>query len=396
MTSSPFHRRVLGRRELLALAGAAAAAPFSQKPVFAAANAPTAPVSIAKVASYQDDLAGTIGTMFDQIGGLARLVRNKTVTVKLNLTGSPSLRFQGKALGSTHYTHPRTLMAMISLLDKAGATRIRLVESCWGTGGPMEEYLLDSGWNVRQLKSLSKNLEFENTNALGKGKKYARFKTPNGGHIFGGFDLNEAYEKTDVFMSMAKLKNHATCGVTLAMKNCFGNTPASIYGDDAGVDEPNESPTKGRGDVCHFGKRQPSKSAPSEIDPATSRSPEYRMPRITADIAAARPIDISFIDGIETMAGGEGPWVGGELKFVTPGVLILGTNAVTTDTVATAVMGYDPRAPRGVAPFQKCDNSLLLAEALGVGTTDLRRIEVRGATIAGARFPFPGAVPGKA
>ena len=46
-------------------------------------------------------------------------------------------------------------------------------------------------------------------------------------------------------MSMAKLKNHATCGVTLSMKNCFGITPASIYGDDAGVDEPNENPGQG-------------------------------------------------------------------------------------------------------------------------------------------------------
>ena len=371
------------RRELLALAAAV--------PALSAKDTPTAPVSIAKVPSYQEDLSTVLGRMFDQIGGLGRLVNNKTVTIKLNLTGAPSLRFQGKPLGSTHYTHPRTLMAMVQQLDKAGARRIRLVESCWGTGGPMEEYLLDSGWNVRQLKSLSKNLVFENTNAKGTAKQYARFKTPNGGHIFSAFDLNEAYEKTDVFMSMAKLKNHATCGVTLSMKNCFGNTPASIYGDDAGIHEPNESPTKGRGEVCHSGRRQPSKCSPSENNPQSSRSPEYRMPRITADIASARPIDIAFIDGIETMAGGEGPWVGGQLSYVTPGVLLLGTNALTTDSVATAVMGYDPRADRGVAPFQKCDNSLKLAEAHGIGTTDLKRIEVRGASIAEARFPFPGA-----
>src|SRR6266850_486857 len=89
-------------------------------------------------------------------------------------------------------------------------------------------------------------------------------------------------------MSLAKLKNHATCGVTLSMKNCFGITPASIYGDDSGVDEPNESPTKGRGAVCHSGKRGPSKSAPQENDPASSRHPGYRMPRIVADLAANR------------------------------------------------------------------------------------------------------------
>ena len=106
--------------------------------------------------------------------------------------------------------------------------------------------MLDSGWNVRQLLSAAPGVEFENTNALGKGKKYARFKVPGGGYLYPAYDLNHAYEETDVFVSMAKLKNHETCGVTLSLKNCFGITPASIYGDDAGVDEPNESPTKGR------------------------------------------------------------------------------------------------------------------------------------------------------
>jgi uncharacterized protein (DUF362 family) len=325
--------------------------------------------------------------MFDQLGGLGRLVRNKTVTIKLNLTGSPALRFQGLPLGSTHYTHPKTLMAMVHLLDSAGAQRIRLVESCWATPGPLEEYMLDSGWNVRALQRLSSRLEFENTNALGKSKTYSRLKARNGGFIFPAFDVNRAYEDTDVFMSMAKLKNHATCGVTLSMKNCFGITPASIYGDDAGANEPNENPAKGRVTVCHEGKRAPAKSAPQEIDVKSSRDPGYRMPRIVADLAAARPIDIAFIDGIETMAGGEGPWVK-SVRAVKPGVLIAGTNPVNTDTVATAVMGYQPRVARGTAPFTMCDNTLMLAESLGVGTADLNRIEVVGVPIAKAVYKF--------
>jgi uncharacterized protein (DUF362 family) len=188
-------------------------------------------------------------------------------------------------------------------------------------------------------------------------------------------------------MSMAKLKDHATCGVTLAMKNCFGNTPASIYGDDAGVDEPNETPGSGRVRTCHEGKRQPSKAALPEIDPNSSRDPGHRMPRIVAELVAARPIDISFVDGIQTVAGGEGPCIRG-LRIVQPNVLILGTNPVSTDAVATAVMGYDPQASRGTAPFQNCDNMMKLAEALGVGTPDLKKIEVRGVPIDKARFPF--------
>lgn len=367
------------RRELLAALGTAAA--------LRAATAPTAPVAIARCQSYSEDLATVMRGMFDQLGGLAPLVRNKTVTVKLNLTGSPALRMQGKPLGITHYTHPRTAMAMAHLLREAGARRIRFVESCWATAGPLDEYLLESGWNVRGLKGIAPDIELVNTNALGGAKKYSRFKVPGRGLIYPAYDLHPAYEETDVLVSMAKLKNHDTCGITLAMKNIFGITPASIYGNDAGIDEPNENPTKGRDETCHVGKRQPSKSAPGEIDPTSSRDQGYRMPRITAELNAARPIGISFIDGIETIAGGEGPWIRG-LRHMQPGLLILGTNAVTTDTVGTALMGYDPRAPKGTHPFDKCDNTLLLAESLGLGTADLDKIDVRGVPIKDARVRF--------
>ncbi|HYO80587.1 MAG TPA: DUF362 domain-containing protein [Bryobacteraceae bacterium] len=367
------------RREWMAVASAPALLP--------AAAVPAPPVSIARCRSYSEDLTGILSGMFDQLGGLEPLVKGKTVTVKLNLTGSPGLRFQGKPLGVTHYSHPKTVGAMVHLMGRAGARRVRLVESCWGTAGPLEEYMLDSGWNVRSLQSAAPAVEFVNTNARGAHKTYSRVKVPGRAHIFAAYDLNRAYEDTDVFLSMAKLKNHATCGVTLAMKNCFGITPASVYGDDAGLDEPNESPTKGRVKTCHLGERQPSKSALSETDSQSPRQPGYRMPRITAELAAARPIGISFIDGVETIAGGEGPWIRG-LRYVQPGLLILGTNPVTTDTVATAAMGYDPRAQKGTAPFVDCDNTLLLAESLGVGSADLKRIEVRGLPLVEAMFPF--------
>jgi uncharacterized protein (DUF362 family) len=371
----------LTRREVLAMLGAAAVAP--------AKDAPTAPVAVARCRTYEQEMVAALSTLMDQLGGLDRLVKNKTVTIKLNLTGSPGLKVEGKPLGVTHYTHPSMLEAFLHLLDRAGARRIRLVESCWATGGPLEEYMLDSGWRPRRFQSASSNkVEFENTNALGQGKRYSRLKVPGTGHMFPAFDLNHSYEDTDVFMTIAKLKNHATCGVTLALKNSFGITPASIYGDDSGVDEPNEQPTKGRGVVLHAGKRAPSKSAPGELHFGQHRDPGYRVPRIVADLAAARPIDLSIIDGIETITGGEGPWIRG-VKLASPGVLIAGTNPVTADAVATAIMGYNPRADRGTAPFQECDNTMKLAEAHGVGTTDLKRIEVRGVSIQDAMYRFP-------
>jgi uncharacterized protein (DUF362 family) len=368
----------MNRRGFLGLLGSAALA--------RAKEAPAAPVAIARCRSYNEDLAALLGGMFDQLGGLGRLVKGKTITVKVNLTGSPGLRFMGRPLGDTHYVHPKIVEAFVHLLERAGAARIRLVESCWGTSGPMEEYLLDCGWPLRRLQSAARNLEFENTNALGKSKRYSRLKVPDG-YLFGAFDLNHSYEATDIFMTLGKLKQHATCGVTLSLKNCFGLTPASIYGDDAGYDEPNESPEKGRAKVLHYGIRRPSKSAPQELDPGSSRAPGYRVPRIVADLVAARPTHLALIDGVHTIAGGEGPWIEG-VRPVSPGLLIAGTNPVCTDAVAMAAMSYDPEAGLGTPPFNNCDNTLALAEARGVGTADLRRIEVRGLSIRESIYRF--------
>jgi uncharacterized protein (DUF362 family) len=367
------------RREMLALLSTAAVLP--------AREAPSAPVAVAPCQSYDEDLVAILGRMFDQLGGLGGLVRDKTVAVKLNMTGSPGLRFEGRPLGVTHYNHPKVLEALIHHLDRAGARRIRLTESFWGTPAPLEECMMDSGWSPRRLLAISRRVTFENTNAIGSYKRYARFPVPGGGLLFPAYDLNAALEETDVYVSFAKLKEHATCGVTLSLKNIFGSTPASIYGDDAGEDEPNEQPTKGRLKVMHEGARGPSKSAPQELDPGSPRSDGYRIPRVTADLAVARPIHLALIDGVESMGGGEGPWIPG-VRYVKPGVLVAGMNPVTTDAVATAIMGFDPRADRGTPPFETCDNTMLLAEKLGAGTTDLQRIEVVGATIEQVRFPF--------
>jgi len=106
-----------------------------------------------------------------------------------------------------------------------------------------------------------------------------------------------------------------------------------------------------------------------------------------ADLVAARPVHLAIIDGIESMAGGEGPWVSGT-RHVAPGVLIAGTNPVSTDAVGMAVMGFDPMADRGVAPFETSDNTLRLAEELGVGTRDLKRIDIAGESIRETVFDF--------
>ena len=372
------------RREWIAIVSTASAAPLLR----GAPEAPVAPVAIAKCATYEEDVTAKMGAMFDQLGGLEKLVRNKTVTIKVNMTGPPGQRFQGLALGLTHYVHPKAVGATVHLLGRAGAKRIRLVESAWATAGPLEDVILDAGWNVRALQSAAAGVEFENTNGLGKSRKYARFKFPGMAYMYPEYVMNQVYEDTDVFVSLAKLKNHADCGVTLSLKNCFGCVPASIYGDDAGRDDPNEKPTRGRSDVVHFAKRQPARIAPPELHPNEGlKNAGYRVSRVVADLAVVRPIHLAIVDGVASTAGGEGPWIRG-LRVVKPGVLIAGLNPVCTDAVSAAVMGYNPRALRGTAPFRNADNTLLLAEAHGAGAADLKRIEVRGVSIEQALYRY--------
>lgn len=360
------------RRQILLGAAAATLAPRFARALPTA----NARVAIAKSKTYGPALVPVMQRMFDEIGGIGGLVRGKTVAIKLNLTGSPTYRLGHTPAELAHWTHPDVIAAAVHLFGSAGARRIRLLESPWNTAEPLEEYMLAANWEPREFLSAAPNVEFENTNYLGSGKKYSRLWTPGGGHMFRAFDLNHSYEDCDVFVSIAKLKEHATAGVTLAMKNCFGITPCTIYGSGSPLDEPSLVPKGGR-DPFHDGRRQPSKSALSENDPTTPREGGYRVPRIVADLVAARPIHLSIVDGIESMAGGEGPWVDGTRR-ISPGVLIAGTNPVSTDAAAMAVMGFDPKAQRGTAPFEHCDSTLQLAEALGAGTRDLNRIEVAG------------------
>jgi uncharacterized protein (DUF362 family) len=324
--------------------------------------------------------------MFDQLGGLGRLVNGKTVAIKINMTGDTNFRLGHLPAEDTHYTHPRVIAAAVHLMGRAGARRVRLLESCWSSSEPLEEFMLQANWEPRDLAGAAALVEFENTNYLGRARKYARLATPQGGHLFPAFDLNHSYQDCDVFVSIAKMKDHATAGVTLSMKNCFGITPVTIYGDGAGSDEPSIEPHGGRG-IMHDGHRQPSKSAPPEHDPATPRDDGYRVPRIVADLVAARPIDLAIVEAVRSMAGGEGPWVKPS-RAIRPGVLVAGTNCVATDAVCMAVMGYDPMAVRGTPPFEKCDSTLQLAEALGVGPRDLRRIELAGTPLREALFHY--------
>lgn len=419
-------RGAFSRRELLARTGLAASALAAQRARADVASPSTliSPVSVAKVAGYDQDLVVQFTRMFDQIGGIGQLVRGKTVAMKVNLSGASGTGRQvGLSAGRTSWVHPNVVGALTAVFAKLGAKRVRILESTFRKryGAPLEDTLLNDGWDVKAIKNAAPIVEFDDTNGLGQAKQYATLKVKSRPYIFPAFSLNHSYEDCDFFVSVGKMKNHEELGITLSMKNLFGITPELLYGlapKPAGaVVSPvgNFSPWV-RERVFHYGQVQPPTGVPQEIDPASNRYEGWRMPRLLTDLCGARPIDLSVLDGIETLIGGEGTGMPGT-KHGKPGLLVVGRNCVCTDAVAMATMGYNPRAGRHEAPFrlykspkdhpaeqlippgethQYADNTVLMGEAAGLGIADLSKIDVRGVPIKDAAYDYEAHWKGQA
>jgi uncharacterized protein (DUF362 family) len=374
---------ILTRRAMLVTGATALALPTLSK-----ASAPASPVSIVRCRDYRD-FSTQLSTAFDQIGGIRQLVGGKTVALKLNLTGNPKNFPLTPDL--PYRTKGSTVADTVHLLAQAGATRVRIIESFFpATQEP--SLWARYGLDVNAINNLGTKVEWENVQNLGSYKDYVRLKVPWGGYMYPAYYVNRGFVECDIYASLSKMKNHWIAGVTMSMKNNFGNTPCSLYGSDCGPSG-NEAPTKERGDVLHGGTIKAPSGVDAELHPDSPRDPGYRVPRIAVDQVGIRPIDLAIVDGVETVRGGEGPWLPGGVERMTPGVILVGRNPVCTDAVGAAVMSYSTTATRGTGPFVRGDNSLQLAQAVGIGTADLARIEVVGLSIKEARIDFgPGPV----
>ncbi|MFZ5833360.1 MAG: DUF362 domain-containing protein [Planctomycetota bacterium] len=350
------------------------------------ADAPSSPVALERCENYEPQaFRAVLERCLNLIGGVKPLVENKTVTIKINLTGMTWDPVFGLPAQETYQTQPDSLAALCAILADAGARRIIVIENLYWKK-PVEQTLLENGWDVNAIKAAGNHrVSFEDTRNRGAFPGYSRITVPWGGFVYPAFDVNQRFEKTDVLVSLTKLKQHATAGITGVIKNFFGNTPSSIYGDDG----PGEDALMHRARMFHGGRSKPPAGAPAELDHGLPLTGTVRVPRITADIYGARPADLGIVDGVRTIRGGEGHW-NRNIGLMEPKVLLAGLNGVCTDAVCTAVMGFDPQADHGQKPFQG-DNHLKLLAEVGHGTNDLARIEVRGVAIKDVVCPFDAA-----
>ena len=167
----------ISRRQLVA--GAAAAVGSLTSPSDAA-QAPAEPVVVARCGSYEAaELLPTLEGIFDKLGGLGRLVKGKTVAIKLNFNPGPTIRLGHLPLGDTHWTNPKLVCATMSLMAKAGVHRIRLVEqSPTPVTHPLEETFLEANWDPQDFISAAPRVEFENTDYPGQGRKFVTISVP--------------------------------------------------------------------------------------------------------------------------------------------------------------------------------------------------------------------------
>lgn len=311
-------------------------------------------VALAQADSYDRDLIRQqVRGQIEALGGLADVVHpGDKVAIKVNLTGGTWWQSQiDFPAVESMVTHPEVVRALVEVVLEADPAEVSIVEAIWD----------DQSYDLWGYTEIADDLGVKLVN-LNESEEFITRPVGKGALVYKEFKLHPILDETDVFMSVAKMKCHASAGVTHSMKNLVGITPLQLYMQSG---DSNRTALHGPGDAYRT-----------------------RLPGVIVDLNRARPIHFSLIDGVKTSEGGEGPWLEG-WSPVEPGLLVAGKNPVATDAVATAAMGFDPDTKGFTAePFLFCLNHLQLASGLGLGPHRLDEIEIVGAALDDVRFPF--------
>lgn len=385
---------ILSRRNFLKLAAAVPAvlaAPGTALRVAgadaAAAPAPRALTALGRCQRYEYRVVRrALAALLDELGDVRSLVRRRHVLIKTNLVNTSEEDVAGVPLWLTVTVHPRVAMALGSLLVEFGARRVVFCDQLPFTC-PDEQAFAGYGFLAREFnQAMDGRAAFENTRNRGRHPSYAVVKVPGGGELATAWEVNRSYVETDVLVSLGKLKSHVSGGITAGMKNLFGIPPSSLYGDDL-TDHPDERASGYRNQTMHACSRQPFTAA-AFTGRSVAGDHGHNVPRFIVDLNAAFPVALTVIDGISTIQTAEGWWLGSMVSVTRPGLLIAGRNAVCTDAVAAAVMGFDPEAADRTHPFANGVNYLAMARRHGLGENRIGRLEVAGLSLAEARFEF--------
>jgi uncharacterized protein (DUF362 family) len=348
------------------------------------AAAPAAPVAIGRCRTYDyTAIKSSLSSLFDLLGNVATLVNGKFVVIKV--IAHPPDDIDSLDQFMTYDTHPEVVKAAARLFLDAGATHVTVTESVYRTSGGAADFAW-VGYDTASFETElgASNITFRNCRNREGYPDYADRPVGPGSYLYDFFRLNRVFDFADtdgVFVSIAKMKNHQIAGVTLALKNLFGMAPCAWYGQDAY----SEGSTQYRGNAFHNAySSYTGRNANGSFGGAGEN-----VPRVITDLNRARPIHFAILDGITLCHGSEGPWTRTPMGIASPGLLLAGANPVCVDAVGCGVMGYDPQAADYQYPWANGKNHLALGTEKEVGTNDLSQIEVRGISIADARYDIP-------
>jgi uncharacterized protein (DUF362 family) len=261
------------------------------------------------------------------MGGVADMFRGKKkVYVKPNL-GITDVRYH--AGRQVALADASVVRATIELIRRHYDGELILGDA--STGMPCRDVFNAVGLD-RELAGLSVRLielnegDFDDWDVPGRPAMFARYA------------FNRELRGVDAVVSIAKLKSHVSTGATVCLKNLFGMTPCPIYGT-----------------------------------PRRYLHAPIRLPRVLVDVGAIFPPVLNVVDGLVAQDGRE--WDG---RPVQTNVLIVGNNVVATDATAIRLMGNDPAADYGTAPYLFDANPLPLAHAHGLGPIAASEIDMRG------------------
>ena len=314
-------------------------------------------VAIAQATNYDPaTVRKQVRSLLDALGGLKGVVHSgDRVAIKTNLTGGVSAQpLPGVSAIESYITHPEVVRALGEAVLEAGAKELYIVEAVYEDASWREW-----GYTDMAKKLGAKLIDLNNTLPY---NDFAQATVGEGAFVYKSFNLNHILQDVDVFMSVPKMKCHNTAGITLSMKNLFGIAPMRFYR----LSEQDNYRSAFHGQASESGTR---------------------VPHIIVDLNRVRPVNFALIDGIKTTEGGEGPWIRG-MAPVDAGVLIAGADPLATDTVATAVMGFDATTPAMKEPFVHGDNHLAIAASIGLGSNKLSDVKTTGPAISDVMHKF--------
>jgi len=219
-----------------------------------------------------------------------------------------------------------------------------------------------------------------------RAKSYSRFKVPGTAYMFPAYDLNRALPGHRRLRQPGEAQEPRHLRRDALAQDCFGTTPASIYGGRRGRGRSQREAHLRACGRAHEGKRQPSKPAPPELHPDSSREPGYRV-RALGGSGGRAPHPPGHHRRRRIHCGRRRAWI--KVSASSSPACCWRASIRCVPTPWPPRHGLHPRAVRGTVPFRTCDNTLLLAETHGIGTMDLKRIEVRGLPIEQALFLAP-------